>query len=257
MLSSFLNGTDWTKQFITKILQITHSQWIYRNILLHNKRQGYLHHKRADELTKEMEVLADLSPEDVPEASRFLLEINFTELSQLHVETQKYWILAVNAALTAQNRELARGAREKWARGRTNTRIPSRRKLGLVAIEQQIRKDGMHRPPTSNDPSTHHTQTTVVPYARKRPHPATAVCLLKSNKRMQKPDWTYSNWVSCVRGYTLSLLLAFCQDYFPNDLMPKGLGTHWVPNPVALCDLAVVRHGNQKDFRLSHMYIEQ
>jgi hypothetical protein len=107
---------------------------------------------------KEMEVLADLSPEDVPEASRFLLEINFTELSRLHVETQKYWILAVNAALTAQNRELARGAREKRARGRTNTGIPSRRKLGLVAIEQQIRKDGMHRPPTSNDPSTHHTQ---------------------------------------------------------------------------------------------------
>ncbi len=62
---------------------------------------------------KEMEVLADLSPEDVPEASRFLLEINFTELSQLHVETQKYWILAVNATLTTQNRELARGAREK------------------------------------------------------------------------------------------------------------------------------------------------
>ncbi len=62
---------------------------------------------------REMEVLADLSLEDVPEASRFLLEINFTELSRLHVETQKYWNLAVNAALTAQNRELARGAREK------------------------------------------------------------------------------------------------------------------------------------------------
>ena len=29
MSSSFLNGTDWTKQFITKILQIMHSQWIY------------------------------------------------------------------------------------------------------------------------------------------------------------------------------------------------------------------------------------
>jgi hypothetical protein len=135
-----------------------------------------------------MEVLADLSPEDVPEASRFLLEINFTELSRLQVETQKYWILAVNAALTAQNRELARGAREKQARGRTNTRISSRRKFGLVAIEQQIRKDGMHRPPTSNDLSTQHTQTMVVPYTRKHPHPATAVCLLKSNKRMQKPD---------------------------------------------------------------------
>ncbi len=28
MSSSYLNGSDWTKQFITKILQIMHSQWI-------------------------------------------------------------------------------------------------------------------------------------------------------------------------------------------------------------------------------------
>jgi hypothetical protein len=42
MSNNFLNGSNWTKQFITKILQITHSQWIHRNISLHNKRQGYL-----------------------------------------------------------------------------------------------------------------------------------------------------------------------------------------------------------------------
>jgi hypothetical protein len=75
MSSSFLNGTDWTKQFITKILQITHSQWIYQNILLHDKRQCYLHNKRSAELIKEMEALSDLAPDDLPEASRFLLEI--------------------------------------------------------------------------------------------------------------------------------------------------------------------------------------
>jgi hypothetical protein len=40
MSRSYLNGSDWTKQFITKDLQITHSQWIYRNISLHNKHHG-------------------------------------------------------------------------------------------------------------------------------------------------------------------------------------------------------------------------
>ncbi len=62
MSSSFLNGADWTKQFISKILQITHSQWIYRNISLHNKHQGYLHNKRAEHLLKEIESFADLAP---------------------------------------------------------------------------------------------------------------------------------------------------------------------------------------------------
>jgi hypothetical protein len=80
---------------------------------LHNKHQGYLHNKRAEHLLKEIESFADLAPEDIPEPSRFLLEINFTELTKLHLETQKYWILVVNAALTANNRERARGARAK------------------------------------------------------------------------------------------------------------------------------------------------
>jgi hypothetical protein len=73
--------------------------------LLYDKRQGYLHNKRAKELMKEMESLADLAPEEVPEASRFLLKINFLELSKYHTETQKYWILAVNATLATQNQE--------------------------------------------------------------------------------------------------------------------------------------------------------
>jgi hypothetical protein len=72
-------------------------------ILLHNKRHGYLHYKKSEELMVEMESLANLAPEDVPEASSFLIKINFTEISKSHIETQKYWSLAVNAALAAQN----------------------------------------------------------------------------------------------------------------------------------------------------------
>jgi hypothetical protein len=37
MSSSYLSGKDWTKQYISKLLQITHSQWIYCNISLHNR----------------------------------------------------------------------------------------------------------------------------------------------------------------------------------------------------------------------------
>jgi hypothetical protein len=164
-----------------------HSQWIYQNILLHDIRQGYLHNKRSEELMREMEPLADLAPEEVPEASRFLLKIYFTELSKYHIETQKYWTLAVNAALVAQNRERARGARAKRIRGRIN-KIPSRQKLGLVAIEQQIQKDGMHQSTMQSNITGHHTQASIESYVRKRPHPSATLSLLKLNKRMRKPD---------------------------------------------------------------------
>jgi hypothetical protein len=40
MSSSYLNEEDWTKQFVSKILQLTHSLWIFRNISYHDKRSA-------------------------------------------------------------------------------------------------------------------------------------------------------------------------------------------------------------------------
>ncbi len=182
---------------------------------------------------KEMESLADLAPEEVPESSRFLLEIDFIELSRYHIETHKYWTLAVNAALVPQNRKQARGARAKRMQCQINAKIPSRQKLGMVTIEQQIWKDGMHQSPMQNSSNvaTSHTQTSMESFTQKQPHPSAALSLLKLNKRMRKPDWPSHLWAHCVRGYTFSLFLAFRPDLSSNNLRPKGLGTHWGTQP--------------------------
>ncbi len=57
---------------------------------------------------------------------------------------QQYWILAINAALTAQQRQRERGAREKQLIDKVNRKLPSRTKMGIVAVEQQIRSDHRH-----------------------------------------------------------------------------------------------------------------
>jgi hypothetical protein len=87
--SSYLNGEDWTKQFISRILQITHSQWIFQNVSLHdrNRTHRYLHNQKAEAILQQINVLSDLAPEEVLEASQFLLEINFSELSKSHIKT--------------------------------------------------------------------------------------------------------------------------------------------------------------------------
>ncbi len=102
MSSSYLNGADWAEQFILKLLHITHSQWIFCNISLHNYINGYLYKKKSEEIMLELESLARIAPEDVPAESHFLLEINFSKLSKFHIKSKKYWILAVNAAVAAQ-----------------------------------------------------------------------------------------------------------------------------------------------------------
>ena len=88
----------------------------------------------ADEITIELESLAGLAPEDVPAESRFLLEINFSDLNNSNVETQQYWILAINAALTEQRLQRARGARSKRILDKVNRKLPSRTKMGIVAV---------------------------------------------------------------------------------------------------------------------------
>ncbi len=113
MSSSCLNGEDWIRQFISRILQLTHLQWIFRNISFHDKTNGFLRNKKADEILQLINEFADIAPEEVPSNSRFLLEINFSELTNAHLETQTYWTLAVDAAITAKTLELARGARAK------------------------------------------------------------------------------------------------------------------------------------------------
>jgi hypothetical protein len=124
--SSYLNGKDWTRQFISRILQLTHSQWIFWNISLHDKTNGFLHNKMADEILQLINEFAKVAPEDVPEDFQFLLEINFSELTKAHLETQTYWTLVVDAAIMAKALELAQGARAKQIRCQLNTKIASR-----------------------------------------------------------------------------------------------------------------------------------
>ncbi len=90
MSSSFLNSANWAKQFISKLLHITHSQWIFRNISLHDKINGYLHKKQSEEIVLELKSLAGTAPEDVPAESQFLLEINFSNLTKSCIKLQKY-----------------------------------------------------------------------------------------------------------------------------------------------------------------------
>jgi hypothetical protein len=190
MSSSYLNREDWTKQFISKILQITHSQWISWNISLHNRTHRYLHNKKADKIMQQINVLLDLAPEEVPGDKQFLLKINFSELSSYHLETQKYWTLAVDPALKAKALESARGAQTKLVRRKLNTKIPSRKKLGIVIIEKQIRKDGMHRAaaqPDALQPSDG-SQVSLDRFVQRQPHLASIMGNMKSNKRLWKPN---------------------------------------------------------------------
>jgi hypothetical protein len=138
----------------------------------------------------ELESLAGVAPEVVPAESKFLLGINFSNLSKSHIELQKYWILAVNAALSARNHQLALGAHARQIKHKVNAKLSGRTKLGIVAIKLHIRKDLCNSLLHQEEHTRYLNpiQPSLDGFLFKRPHPVSTMNSMKSNKCLQKPD---------------------------------------------------------------------
>ena len=99
-----MNGDDWVKQFVGKLLLISHSQWIFRNYTLHERQRGFLALKAREQVLTDIRSLMDTDPDQVPASSRYLLELDFSQLVDSGHEEQAYWVVAVQAAKKAGRR---------------------------------------------------------------------------------------------------------------------------------------------------------
>jgi hypothetical protein len=94
-------ATQWISGLITQLLQVTHTQWIYQCVLVHNCTTEVLISPHKDELLKEIDHQLSLGPEGLEEEDRFLVECNFDTLTTTNGEQQEYWLLAIQAAREA------------------------------------------------------------------------------------------------------------------------------------------------------------
>ena len=104
----YLSGYDWVKIFITKILQITHSQWIFRNMTLHDRNGGELRRREAQKMRSEAEHFAHMNPMDLKEQDRWLLELDGGKYikGDGHYIDKCYFIAAARAAIRAGSRRV-------------------------------------------------------------------------------------------------------------------------------------------------------
>jgi len=152
---------DWMKHFVGKLLLISHSQWLYRNFTLHDKTRGYLRLRRRQEVLEEVDRLMDTNPDDIPQESQYLLEMDFTTLYNSSFERQSYWVLAMKAARRA-GRRVSHNARSKGASHRRRQATPHKsrvvydfsRDLALMNQELQLGSYSIKRPHHSHTDST-------------------------------------------------------------------------------------------------------
>ena len=104
----YLSGHDWVKTFISKILQITHSQWIFRNMTLHDRNGGKLRRREAQKMRSEAENFAHMDPMGLKKQDRWLLELDgekYVRGDGHHID-KCYYIAAARAAIQAGKRKV-------------------------------------------------------------------------------------------------------------------------------------------------------
>jgi hypothetical protein len=89
------------KGFVSHLVQLSHSQWIFCNFTLHDKQRGYLRLQWRKEVLQEVEQLLDTPPDELPQDSQYLLELDYSTLYNALFECQSYWVLAMKAARCA------------------------------------------------------------------------------------------------------------------------------------------------------------
>lgn len=178
--NSRLSPKRWMSTFITKVLHTTHSQWIFRNFMLHDRAAGYLRLKECTEATIQIDALLQTHPSSLPTDSQFLLEFDTDKLLSADTDTQQYWLSAMHAALAAKSTHPPLPSphlhlhRHRYSRPKASPSISQiRREINTQLIP----------PSWVTSPSAITGNTTTV----SRPTPHAIQQSLPSNKR-RKPD---------------------------------------------------------------------
>jgi hypothetical protein len=84
------NVLSWAKQLVIRLLDVTHGQWIYRNIQVHDETQGTLRMREKELLQQEIEVEMELGFECFLAMHCSLANVTLEDLEAGDGEQQEY-----------------------------------------------------------------------------------------------------------------------------------------------------------------------
>ncbi len=92
----------WSSGLITRLLEITHGQWVYWNFIVHDLVLDTIATARKEELLQEIKWQQELGDEGLLEEDKYLAEVNLEGLETTSGEQQHYWLLAITTAQKAK-----------------------------------------------------------------------------------------------------------------------------------------------------------
>jgi hypothetical protein len=98
MGGSAMSVDEWARGLVVKLLEVTHGQWLYRNVHVHDTASGIAATARKEEIQRFIEDQIELGEEGLDEKDHYLLEVNLEDLETTTGEEQHYWLLQIQAA---------------------------------------------------------------------------------------------------------------------------------------------------------------
>ena len=95
------SAEKWAVGLATKLLECTHSQWLYWNIIVHDRDCGTARSLWKEKIMQDIEWQLSCDDELLKE-DWYLMEIDIGDMSYTSGEQQEYWLLAVQAARKAK-----------------------------------------------------------------------------------------------------------------------------------------------------------
>ncbi len=115
---SCMSLDKWCTGLITRLLEKTHGQWLYRNYIVHDPVSGTIATAKKEELLVEIERQRELGDAGLLEEDKYLAEVNLEEMATSSGELQHYWLLVIQ---TARNHYALRAQRESQQMAQRDT----------------------------------------------------------------------------------------------------------------------------------------
>ena len=96
--------SGWSVMFVSKVLDITHRQWLYRNARIHLKVAEGLTQPAHEAITSKVLTLMGTDPMELLPQHRHLLELDFFALGNGPTVDRQYWIKSIESALQASGK---------------------------------------------------------------------------------------------------------------------------------------------------------
>jgi hypothetical protein len=96
-----LSAKRWAGQLVIRLLEITHGQWVYRNIQVHDEMRGSIRTAEKEKLLREIEEELALGFDGFLDMDRSLASVALEDLEHSGGQSQEYWLAAVQAARVA------------------------------------------------------------------------------------------------------------------------------------------------------------